>query len=105
MFLVDSADHDRLAEAKYELDALLSDESLIDIPFLILGNKIDIPSACSEEALRHHLGLTNYTTGKGTVQLDKTIRPIEVFMCSVVTIQDPTPLTRTSFLGKEDGLC
>eukprot|EP00210_Caulerpa_lentillifera_P006158 g5885.t1 len=83
VFLVDSADHDRLPESKKELDALLSDESLADIPFLILGNKIDIPNACSEEDIRHYLGLTNYTTGKGKVQLDKSIRPIEVFMCSV----------------------
>ncbi len=56
-------------------------------PFLILGNKIDLPSAVSEEEIRYHLGLTQ-TTGKGrnlaaSVQ-QQGIRPIEVFMCSVV---------------------
>lgn len=85
VFLVDSYDKDRFPEAKKELDGLLSDDSLATVPFLVLGNKIDYPSAASEEELRHCLGLTNYTTGKGKVNLsDSNMRPIEVFMCSVV---------------------
>ncbi|KAK3194250.1 hypothetical protein Dsin_025560 [Dipteronia sinensis] len=54
---------------KKELDALLSDKALADVPFLVLGNKIDIPYAASEDELRYHLGLTNFTTGKGKVNL------------------------------------
>ncbi|KAI8565995.1 hypothetical protein RHMOL_Rhmol02G0005100 [Rhododendron molle] len=85
VYLVDAYDKERFAESKKELDALLSDESLGNAPFLILGNKIDIPYAASEDELRHYLGLTGLTTGKGKVNLaDSNVRPLEVFMCSIV---------------------
>uniref|UniRef100_A0A803PW99 DUF7731 domain-containing protein n=1 Tax=Cannabis sativa TaxID=3483 RepID=A0A803PW99_CANSA len=80
VYLVDSNDKERFAESKKELDALLSDEALVDVPFLILGNKIDIPYAASEDELRYHLGLNNFTTGKGKVNLtDSNVRPLEIY--------------------------
>lgn len=39
----------------------------------------------AEDELRYGLGLANMTTGKGKVDLKESgIRPVEIFMCSVV---------------------
>jgi len=81
VYMIDAFDRDRFAEAKTELDGLLSGEQLANCPFLILGNKIDLPHAASEEELRHALAID--TTGKNGKPTGG-IRPIEIWMCSVV---------------------
>ena len=83
IYIVDSMDRERFPEAKKELDQLLTDEMLQNVPFLILGNKIDITSAASEDELRTALGLYE-TYGKDRKREDSGVRPIELFMCSVV---------------------
>jgi len=94
VFLVDCADHDRLSESKTELDvrlaptscfhaavptvncglmpivlmshfqALLGDETIVNVPVLVLGNKIDRPEAISEGGLRGAFALDGQVTGK-----------------------------------------
>ena len=87
VFLVDTADRERFPESKKELSSLLSDDSLSDVPFLVLGNKIDLPTAASEDEVRYALGLANLTTGKGKIDTKSlSMRPIEIFMCSVVCV-------------------
>ncbi|MCO5590651.1 hypothetical protein L7F22_044624 [Adiantum nelumboides] len=68
VYLVDATGKERFAESKKEL-GLLSDDSLAQVPFLILGSKIDIPIAALEDELRYWLGLFSYTTGKDKVNL------------------------------------
>ena len=82
VFIVDANDRGRWTESKAELDSLLEQEDLLGVPIVVLGNKIDIPQAASEPELRQAMGLTR-TTGKNAGTLDG-IRPIEVFMTSIV---------------------
>ena len=58
---------------------------LKNVPFLILGNKIDSPRAVSETEVRNYLGLLN-TTGKHSKPANG-VRPLELFMCSIVMRQ------------------
>lgn len=87
VFLVDAVDRQRLPEAKRELDNLLSSDELRGVPFLILGNKIDLPNASSENELKYALGLQD-TYGKDVNAYRYNdgydACPIEVFMCSVI---------------------
>ena len=46
------------------LQSLLSDEQVAGAPVLILGNKIDVPGAASEDEIRHMFGLHGQTTGR-----------------------------------------
>jgi GTP-binding protein SAR1 len=88
VFLIDCVDKARFGESKTELDSLLTDEQLANCPVLILGNKIDIPGAVSEDELRSVFGLYGQTTGKGKVPRSELHgRPLEVFMCSVLKRQ------------------
>lgn len=83
VYMVDTMDVSRFPEAKKELDALLNDDGMQDVPFLILGNKIDAYNAVSENELRAALGYIQ-TTGKQGHAVPEGTRPIEIFMCSVV---------------------
>ncbi|XP_064091079.1 GTP-binding protein SAR1b-like isoform X1 [Macrobrachium nipponense] len=88
VFLIDAADRDRFAESKAELDSLLTDDQLSNVPIVILGNKIDIPGAASEDEFRHYFGLFGQTTGKSKVPRSELPgRPLELFMCSVLKRQ------------------
>jgi len=88
VFLVDAADRPRLQEARQELEGLLADEQIANVPVLVLGNKIDKPGAVSEPELRAELGLEGRTTGKGKVPRSSLrSRPLELFMCTVLKQQ------------------
>ena len=76
------SDSKRIGESKRDLSALLTADGLINVPFLVLGNKIDKRSAVSEPELRKSLGLT-YTSGKHVSGKSDDPRAMEIFMCSV----------------------
>ncbi|KAL0248524.1 hypothetical protein GEMRC1_003760 [Eukaryota sp. GEM-RC1] len=84
VFVVDAADPARFDESRDELQSLLQDSLLDNIPFVILGNKIDLPNAVSEQELKSQLGISLMCTGKQKNLPSPDHRPLEVFMCSVV---------------------
>ncbi len=48
VYVIDSADKDRLEVAKQELELMLQEEELRGAPVLILANKQDLPNAMNE---------------------------------------------------------
>lgn len=58
IFVVDSNDRDRIAEAKAELDRMLSEEELREAVLLVFANKQDLPKAMPVPKLTEQLGLT-----------------------------------------------
>jgi len=57
VFVVDSNDHDRVEEAKDQLQEMLAEEALRDVPLLVFANKQDLPGAMSTATLCDKLGL------------------------------------------------
>ena len=73
VFVVDATDTNRIIEAKDELHRLVSDDMLKTIPFLILGNKIDLNNAISMCDLQESLDIRSL----------QHERMINIHMCSV----------------------
>ena len=59
IFVVDSADKERIEEARLELQKLLSEELLANVVLLVFANKQDMPDAMSASEVREKLGLVN----------------------------------------------
>uniref|UniRef100_A0A7S2H8H0 Uncharacterized protein n=1 Tax=Haptolina brevifila TaxID=156173 RepID=A0A7S2H8H0_9EUKA len=59
IWIVDSADHYRLAEAREELHRTLSDDLLRDVSVLVMANKQDLQSAMKTSAIADGLGLAS----------------------------------------------
>lgn len=57
VFVIDSADSDRIQTARSELRAMLGEEELQAVPLLVLANKQDLPGAIDEAGLALGLGL------------------------------------------------
>lgn len=68
IYVVDSADEERLGEAKEELDNLLNNDELRDATLLVLANKQDMPQAVPIAELTSKLGLRTAQNRKWYVQ-------------------------------------
>lgn len=61
IFVIDSGDTKRFAEAKEELSYFLEQAELQTIPFLIIANKEDLPNTMSVNEISESLGLYQIT--------------------------------------------
>jgi len=88
IFVVDAADPVRFPEVAEALWELLEGPDLHTVPIVVLGNKIDIPAAVCEDALRRALLLHGQVTwGRDCCSCARSAgpgRPVELFMTSVV---------------------
>ena len=76
VFMVDSADSERLVEVAEELGGLLEDKNLAGAPIAVLFNKADMEGSLPEDQLREELGWG---------ELEKAgAGPFASFRCSVV---------------------
>ena len=57
IFVVDSQDKQRFAEAREELEGLLQDDRLRGASLLVLSNKTDLPDSATTAEVTHKLGL------------------------------------------------
>ena len=72
VFIIDAYERDRFYEVREEYCNLITKQDILKKPILILGNKIDITSSCSEEELNDLLGI------------DHLNQNIKIFMCSIL---------------------
>ena len=82
-----------MPEAAEELRHLMAEEALKHVPFAILGNKIDIPTACSADELRQFMGVpANYYGGynQGTCYTSLVVLLRFFVECDVVAICCPS---------------
>ncbi|XP_075702156.1 uncharacterized protein LOC142666110 [Rhinoderma darwinii] len=58
VFVVDSADPERFQEAREELIAIMENNEMREVPFVVMANKQDLPGARKPMELAESLGLT-----------------------------------------------
>lgn len=68
MFVVDSADTDRLETARAELMAMLEEEDLKDAILLVMANKQDMPGALNAAQISEALGLATIKDRQWSIQ-------------------------------------
>jgi len=73
IFVVDSADTERLNIARQELHDMLNEEELKDSTLLIFANKQDQPGALKASAISEHLNLTSIKNRQWSIQETEAI--------------------------------
>ncbi|NXO82826.1 ARL14 protein, partial [Sitta europaea] len=64
MYVVDSSDKRRLEEARRELELLLKNESMRNVPVVVLANKQDLPGALNAEEVTRRLRMKKHCSDR-----------------------------------------
>lgn len=67
IYVIDAADEDRITEAGKELDNLLAEKSLADIPVLVFANKQDLVHALGPDEITEKLKLDKISDRKWSI--------------------------------------
>lgn len=59
VFVIDSADRERIDICAEQLNALLGEEEIKGVPIVVMANKQDLPNAMKADELTQRLGLIN----------------------------------------------
>jgi len=68
IFVVDSNDNERIAEARDELTKMLQEDELKEAVVLVFANKQDLPNAMTISQITDKLGLQNMRSNKWYIQ-------------------------------------
>ena len=68
VYVVDSADKERIIEAKEELFWILDSDEMRGVPVVVLANKQDLPSAIQPSEVANRLGLPSVCTHQWYIQ-------------------------------------
>lgn len=68
IFVIDSSDITRIAEAREELFGIIDSEEFVGVPVVVLANKQDLPSAMKASQMVEKLGLTTHKRNPWHVQ-------------------------------------
>ncbi|KAF4669220.1 Arf GTPase arl1 [Perkinsus olseni] len=77
VYVVDSADRDRLPDARRELNNLLDEEELQGVALLVFANKQDLPDAMSSVEVSEGLGLTQIRYLRIDLVNGRYIKPVQ----------------------------
>jgi ADP-ribosylation factor related protein 1 len=76
IYVVDSADPTRFDENAEELEKILSDKELLNVPMLVFANKQDQVRACNKEDIRRELGIEENPSVISAFSRSLKIQPI-----------------------------
>lgn len=78
IFVVDSADRDRIGDAKQELYLMLEEEELKGVTLLVFANKQDLPGAMALDEITEALGLSSIHNRQWTIIKSSAVKGIGI---------------------------